>query len=352
MKPVWKFFSSVKLAIALLILIAVASLIGTLIPQGLPPAAYAARYGRLAGVLSAFQLTGLYHSGWYLTLLFFLAANTIVCTLARLPAKWRRAFHPKIETEPSELAAMKNAHRFGKNGPPAEAASRLESVLRSHRYRVLAKPSEKRVSILARKRTSGLFGSDFVHLGLLVIIAGGIVSGLAGFRVQLDLAEGQTAKVPRAPFEIRLDRFETEYYPQGSVKAWKSTLTVIENGAEVRSSLILVNKPLDYKGFSFYQAAYGSTWNNATVEITIKKKSDPAFARAVRPRVGEEAAVDDKDVTRLFIKRFVPDFVIGEGNEVQSRSDEPKNPAALVEGWQGGEKIFSGWLFANFPDFA
>ncbi len=352
MKPVWKFFSSVKLAIVLLILIAVASLVGTLIPQGLPPAAYAARYGRLAGLLSAFQLTGLYHSGWYLTLLFFLAANTIVCTLARLPAKWRRAFHPKIETEPSELAAMKNAHRFGKNGPPAEAASRLESVLRSHRYRVLAKPSEKRVSILARKRTAGLFGSDFVHLGLLVIIAGGIVSGLAGFRVQLDLAEGQTAKVPRAPFEIRLDRFETEYYPQGSVKAWKSTLTVIENGAEVRSSLILVNKPLDYKGFSFYQAAYGSTWNNATVEITIKKKSDAAFARAVRPRVGEEAAVDDKDVTRLFVKRFVPDFVIGEGNEVQSRSDEPKNPAALVEGWQGGEKIFSGWLFANFPDFA
>lgn len=67
--------------------------------------------------------------------------------------------------------------------------------------------------------------------------------------------------------------------------------------------------------------------------------------------VGEKVAVDDKDVSQISVQRFVPDFVIGEGRRVESRSQEPNNPAAQVEGWKGEEKVFSGWIFANYPDF-
>jgi cytochrome c biogenesis protein len=31
---------------------------------------------------------------------------------------------------------------------------------------------------------------------------------------------------------------------------------------------------------------------------------------------------------------------------------EPNNPAAFIEGWEGPEKVFSGWIFAKFPDFS
>ena len=84
MRPVLKFFSSVKLAIALIILITLASVLGTLIPQGRTEAEYAARYGGLAKPLIMFQLTRLYQSGWYLTLLLLFGLNTVVCTLSRL----------------------------------------------------------------------------------------------------------------------------------------------------------------------------------------------------------------------------------------------------------------------------
>jgi cytochrome c biogenesis protein len=329
MRTIWKFFSSVKLAIALLILLAVASVIGTLIPQ----------------------LTGFYHSGWFLVLLFFFAVNTIVCTLARLPAKWHRVFRPEVGTETAGLLALKFKGRFGKNGPAEDVRTKLKTVLKSHRYRIRSQASDKHVCLLARKKMFGHFGSDAVHFGLLVIIAGGIVSGLTGFRTHIDLSEGQTVKVPRSPFEIRLDRFETAFYPQGMVKAWKSTVTVLENGASVLTKPILVNKPLTYKGFSFYQTGYGSDWDNPKLEITVKKKSDPSFARTVQLSVGERAAVDDKDVSQISAKRFVPDFVIGEGRRVETRSQEPNNPAAEVEGWKGAEKVFSGWIFANYPDF-
>ena len=48
---------------------------------------------------------------------------------------------------------------------------------------------------------------------------------------------------------------------------------------------------------------------------------------------------------------FIPDFVIGDQGQITTRSLEPNNPAAFIEGWQGEEKIFSGWIFAKFPDF-
>lgn len=351
MSSIWRFFASVKLAIILLILVAAASVLGTLIPQGLPPAAYAARYGQLAGLLSTLRLTGVYHSGWYLALLLFFAVNTAVCTVVRLPGKWRRAMRPNVEVDPSALQALKARSRFGKNGPAAASLTRLEGLLAARHYRVRSEAREKRSYVLAQKRRFGIFGSDAVHLGLLVIIVGGIVSGLGGTRAQLDLSEGQTAKVPQAAFEVRLDRFETEYYPQGMIKAWKSTVTILEEGAAVLTRTIQVNKPLSYKGFNLYQTSYGSNWDNPKLEITIRKKSDAAFARTARLSVGERVAVDDKDVSQISVTRFVPDFVLGEGNRAESRSEEPNNPAAQVEGWKGGDKVFSGWIFANYPDF-
>jgi cytochrome c biogenesis protein len=297
------------------------------------------------------QLTGVYHSAWYLALLFFFAVNTIVCTLSRLPAKWRRAFGTRVEAEPAGLLAMRVKSRFGKNRPVAEVGARLRDLLAASGYRVQSRLADKRLHLLARKRRFGDFGSDIVHLGLLVIIGGGIVSGLGGFRTRLELSEGQTAAIPRASFAVRLDRFETEFYPQGMVKAWKSTVTVLEGGAAALTRQVLVNRPLSYKGFSLYQTSYGTNLENPKLEITVKKKSDPAFARTVQLNVGERVAVDDKDVSQISVTRFVPDFVLGEGNQAESRSAEPNNPAAQVEGWKGGEKVFSGWVFANYPDF-
>jgi cytochrome c biogenesis protein len=203
---------------------------------------------------------------------------------------------------------------------------------------------------MARKKILGIFGSDVVHLGLLIILAGGIVSGLTSVRKELALKEGETFPVPKSSFELRLDKFTTEYYSDGSVKAWKSAVTVIENANPVLAKTIVVNRPLTYHGYSFYQTSYGWNWDNPAVEIWSKKKNDPSFLKKLKLKVGEQVPLDDKDQTSVSVARFIPDFVLGEGNEPQTRSLQPNNPAAFVEGFRGGEKIFSGWIFANFPD--
>jgi len=349
-KDLIKFFTSIRLAIVLLIILAFASLLGTLIPQQRSLEEYAARYGQLAGLLIRLQLTQLYHSIWYLAILGFFALNIIVCTLTRLSPKWKKAVRPHVRAEAKSLLALKIKDRYKKSAPLSVVKAELEKSLASSRYRLRTEDQDNKVHLLARKKILGIFGSDVVHLGLLIILAGGIVSGLTSVRKELALKEGEVLPVPKASFELRLDKFTTEYYPDGSVKAWKSAVTVIENAKPVLAKTIVVNRPLTYRGYSFYQTSYGWNWDNPAVEIWSKKKSDPTFLKKLKLKVGEKVPLDDKDQTSISVARFIPDFVLGEGNEPQTRSLQPNNPAAFVEGFRGGEKIFFGWIFANFPD--
>ena len=351
MRSAWKFFSSVKLAIVLIILLTLASILGTLVPQGRSAAEYAARYGGLSGLITGLRLTGLYQSPWYLALLLLFAANIVVCTVSRFRPKWRRAFRHVPDADAKTMAPMRASARFRLPPPLAAARDKVAGPLKARHYRLDGSAHDGKAVILARKRRLGWFGSDIAHLGLLVILAGGFTSGLGGRRADLALSEGQTADVPHAAFKVRLDKFETEYYPGGAVKDWKSTVTVVEAGAPVLTRVVEVNEPLTYRGVSFYQQSFGWDWSAARLVLDLRKPGDPAFSRAVALKVGERAAVDDPDVTHVAVRRFVPDFVIGEANRVQSRSDRPNNPAALVEAWKGEERVFAGWIFAKFPDF-
>ncbi len=350
MKFILNYFSSVKLAITLLIIITLASILGTFVPQHRAEAEYAARYGQLAPLLIQLEVTDLYHSWWYMGLLFLFALNTAVCTLTRFGAKFRRAFRPRVEGEAKKLKTLQTQADFRLNGTVEQAARKVESVLKSRHFRTRQTTHEGRVSILAQKRIAGLFGSDIVHVGLLIILAGGIISGFGGFRRMLTIHEGRTIEVPEAGISLRLDKFQTDYYPSGAVKDWKSTLTVIEDGQDVRTQTIEVNHPLSFRGFMFYQSSYGYDWENPRFEILAQKKDDPDFGDQLNLGLGEKTLLGDGQ-TEVEVIDFVPDFIIGENGRVASRSNQPNNPAVLIEGRQQGERLFSAWVFSKFPDF-
>jgi cytochrome c biogenesis protein len=351
MKRFIKFFTSIKLAIVLLIILVIISILGTFIPQGRSLEEYVARYGRLSGLFIRLELTGLYHSVWYFGLLGLFALNIIICTLTRLTPKLRRALKPHLTADPKSLSTLKTNARFKRSAPLADVQSELTKLLAAAHYKVKAAAQPSRISILARKRIGGIFGSDVVHIGLLIILAGGIVSGVGSIRDSLSLNVGDVKPVPKAEFEVRLDKFTTEYYPDGSVKAWKSDLTVLEQKKPVLTRTISVNHPLTYKGYSFYQTSYGWNWDSPAVEIWAKCKNDPTFLKKMKLKVGERVLLEDKAQTTIAVQKFLPDFVLGEANQPENRSLQPNNPAALIEGFRGAEKVFSGWIFSNFPDF-
>jgi len=263
----------------------------------------------------------------------------------------KRALRPRLELEAKEVGVLKVKDKLNKNLTLAEAREGLKRELSSRHYRLREREKENRVFLLARKKTLGLFGADVVHLGLLIILAGGITSGLAGFKEYLTFSQGKVLDVSKADFKLRLDKFETEYYANGSVRDWKSTLTVIEKEKPVLSKVVEVNHPLSYKGFVFYQSSYGWDWTNTWLEVLVKKNSDPSFLKKIEAKVGESVRLEGENI-QIALLQFIPDFVINEKNEITSRSSQPDNPAAFIEGWQDNKKIFSGWIFSRFPDFS
>jgi cytochrome c biogenesis protein len=351
MKALLDFFTSVRVAITLLIILICASIIGTLIPQGRPAQEYLVRYGQLSMLFQRLQFTQLYHSFWFIALLALFALNIAICTLMRLFPKFRRAFNPRIEAEPKNILSLKIKDKFRLALPPAEARKEIKQELSRRHYRLKEAAADKRQSFAARKRVLGWFGSDVVHLGLLVILAGGIVSGFTGIRKDLTFVEGQTLPIPEAGFSVQLDRFITEYYPNGSVKDWKSLLTIIQGDKPLYQKTIEVNHPLNHRGYVFYQSGYGWDWEHPSLEIWVKKKDDPGYLKKVWLRVGEKTTLEGEDF-ELKVLQFIPDFVLDEKNQPATRSLEPNNPAAYVEGWRAAEEIFSGWVFAKFPDFS
>jgi len=350
MKSFLDFFSSVKVGIFLLIFITIASILGTLIPQHRSPAEYMEKYGDISNVLIRLEFTKLYQSWWFISLLFLFAVNILVCTLTRLSPKLKKAFQPKLETKKQRLLSLKTNTSFKKNQDLKKTKAVVLSILSSKHYTLKEEQNGNTVFLQAQKRRLGLFGSDVVHLGLLIIIIGGIISGLGGFQANLNISEGETIPIPQADFKLRLDKFVTEYHPNGSVRDWKSTLTVLENSTDVLSKTIEVNHPLSYKGFMFYQGYYGWDWTNPTLEIWAKKSKDPSFLKKLEMGVGEKVQVGEESI-EIAVLDFVPDFIIGEDNKISTRSLNPNNPAAYIEGWKEGKKVFSSWIFAKFPDF-
>ncbi len=344
-----RLFASVKAAIVLIIIITIASIVGTLIPQGRSPEEYLLRYGQLAPLFQRLQLTKLYSSFWYLALLFLFSLNLIICTLLRLKPKIKRVFRPHLDFKPSELMALKNSQKIIFSVPMEKVYGQLRSILHSYHYQIKEKKGESSLTLLGRKKMSGYFGADVVHLAILLILIGGLTSGLFSFRMDLALHKGEMATIPHSDFAVRLDAFTTEYYPNGQVKDWKSTLTVVEEEKEVLSKTVEVNHPLKYKKYLFYQSAYGWDWDKADLEIVIRSAEAQGQDKIISVKNGEKVTCDPN--LEIHVHRFLPDFVLDENKRPFSRSNEPNNPAAFVEVTREGERIFSGWLFARFPDF-
>src|SRR3990170_587754 len=87
----WSLFTSVKLTLGLLIVLAVVSIFGTVIPQqeGAMELAEHLSPG-LVNILISLQLFDMYHSLWFRLIIGTLALNLIICSLDRFPAAWKR----------------------------------------------------------------------------------------------------------------------------------------------------------------------------------------------------------------------------------------------------------------------
>ncbi len=191
----WRFLSSLKLTIPLLLGLALVSIVGTLKP------AESARYELF------------YQSLWFRLLLGLLAVNLAGCTVRTLRRQWGWIDGLFDALVPERLVLSTQAQTL----PAGAALPELAGRLARHGYRVEARQE----SLLAHRGRCGRWGSTVVHLSLLLIMLGALFGG-AGFVGTKQLYVGHSTEnyfdwdsmqdLPLG-FEFRLDHFEPLYYP-------------------------------------------------------------------------------------------------------------------------------------------
>jgi len=286
----YDFFRSLKLTITLLILLASLSIIGTLITQNATRAEYLQRYGiRLYEVLNFFNLFDMYHSWWFSAILLLLVINLITCSVQRLPGIFSQISHGSGELEDRMLNAIPYVEKIQVPNPTNREENIQSSLKRWFRNwgRI---ETERTVTLFSEKGKFSRLGVPITHLSILIILTGGIVGSVYGFKGHVEILKGETVdriflgardeEIPKPlDFSVRCDDFKVTYYdPPGKekhVKEYTSFLTILKNGKEVLKKAVQVNHPLHYKGLAFYQANYG-TIHDFTLGVQWRNKKEKA----------------------------------------------------------------------------
>jgi ResB-like family len=113
-----------------------------------------------------------------------------------------------------------------------------------------------RVAARLRAGAKPRFGPDLIHLGLLVLICGGLLSALGRQEKLLSMAAGDQAQIDPSR-TLRVLSLGVQRYADGSPREWVSTVAVLRNGSpEIAPFPIRVNAPLRLRGVSIYQATW------------------------------------------------------------------------------------------------
>ncbi|UBF25187.1 cytochrome c biogenesis protein [Kovacikia minuta CCNUW1] len=275
------FLADLRLAIVLLLLIAIFSMSGTVIEQGQAVEFYQANYPEhpaLFGFLTwklllTLGLDHVYRTWWFLALLILFGSSLTACTFKRqLPAlRWfSRTWN--FYTQPRQFQKFALSAEFSQGN-----LDEVVPLLEGRRYKIFRQDD----SLYAHKGIAGRIGPIVVHASMLLILLGAIWGALTGFTAQEMIPSGRTFQItnitdagplaePQIPkdWAVKVNRFWIDYTPAGAIDQFYSDLSVLDrDGKEVQHKTIHVNEPLRHRGVTLYQA----DWGIAAVRVHINQ---------------------------------------------------------------------------------
>lgn len=313
----WRQLTSMKVALLLLLLLAVAAIPGSIFPQRAADpngvAEYKANNPELFKVLDAFpiQLFDVYSSVWFSAIYILLFISLIGCVLPRVAAHWR-ALRNQPPRTPARLQRMVGYSAVELNNPSAsvsdaeqlaeQAIVEAQTLLKGLRYRTAIYRTNDSISVSGERGYLRETGNLLFHIALIgVLFAVGIGGGFS-YQGQKVLVEGDSmvnalidydsfnpgrffddASLP--PFGMRFDSFEATYVSpdDGNLAAlgkaidYTANVTVLGTDGTQRAETIKVNHPLRLYGAQVYLLA-----NGYAPQLTVRNaQGEVVFSEAV-----------------------------------------------------------------------
>lgn len=292
-----------RFAISLLSILAVASIVGTVLKQAEPYNNYVIQFGPYwFQVFEKLGLYDVYHAGWFLVILTFLVASVSVCIWRNAPNFTREMKSFREQVSEQSLAAFKHKHEAVTAHTPEAFATQAEAYLSGQGYEVKRVPREDGLLLAAKAGKWNRMGYFLAHAAIVLICIGGLMDGNLVFKAQqlLGMKKIETRDIPQSqvpaisrltpdnpsfrgsvqipegssadvaflnvadgylvqdlPFTVALKQFRIEHYSTGQPKSFESDLELFDrSGKKIREATIAVNHPLIHDGIAIYQASF------------------------------------------------------------------------------------------------
>jgi cytochrome c biogenesis protein len=265
----------------------------------------------------------MYHSWWFITLLYVFSLNLISCSVKRLPHVFKFISDPMLVLGESMRNSSSQKKEITFTGSAENAKGILSAFLGKEFSTPVITEHNGEYHLFSQKSAWSRLGVYVVHSSILVIFVGAIIGSLFGFKGFTNIVEGSRVssiagrngeQIPLG-FEVFCENFNLTLYNTGAPKEFRSTLTVLENGKPVpgySKVKVIVNDPLTYKGITFYQSSYGQASESSEHSFSMKSRSGGV---ADKFSIREGAAITLKDGTlfRLLestqeVRQFMPGF--------------------------------------------
>ncbi len=356
----WRQLTSMRTALILLMLLGVAAIPGSLIPQRTQdPMAVTAYFKCSPGVakwLDQLSLFDVYGSPWFSAIYILLFISLIGCVLPRTVEHFHaaRALPPAT---PKNLNRMEFYNSWPAIGGELDAA---RTWFAKNHFRVI----EKDGSISAEKGYSRETGNLFFHLALILILLGISLSSLFGMRGEAilnvgerfvntptsydSLAYGKLFKDGKLPnFIIKVDKFDAQYNVETNApEDYTLNITLYQGDlTKGEKRVIKVNSPLTIGNTKIYLQA-----NGYSPVVTVRDSKGNVGLQGPIPFLPQDGnlrsigaiKVPDADPQVGFVGSFVPTYARSEGNGAISVFPQALDPRLLLSAWSGDLGLDSG----------
>lgn len=401
----WDAFASVKMAIVLFFLISFTSIAGTILEQNgsrennikvLSDLFGPGLAEKLYPICEGMGLINMYDSWWFLSLLVAFGMNLLVCSIDRFPPVWKAVSEPMKPLNETQFKGFPIVREFHVKGGAEAAKVQAMKLFEMLGFKNPEFAEEPLPQHFAQKHRYARLGVYVTHLSIVVIMVGAMVGVLAGFKGQLNLQEGRTSFmafkfVPMTAaesnefdviastveqkrgdmaaaaaslkvtednlrsrmrhlgieplgFGIKCNDFNVYFYGQSDMpKEFTSHLSVFDAGREVMNKWIEVNKPLQYKGFMFYQSSYGIRGDSTDYTYRFKLAGSD-----FEVGLNEEFPVASMNAKAKVVD-FSPALSFDQNGTPFTYTEMMNNPAVKVELNEAGS-VYTRWVAKRYPE--
>lgn len=373
---IWNFFSSVKVAIYLIIITLIGAMFGTIFEQESnfinfdPSTFYKNKYGTIGEIYYRLGLSHTYESWWFILLLVMIGASLVICSLDRVLPLYKALSKQKVRKHLEFLTRQKVVYQGEISEEGTEWVQRAVQPLRKKHYRVYTDGS----ALLAEKQRFSRWGPYIIHIGLIVFLLAVLFRGLPGLHLDKHywFPEGEITRIPETNLYLKNEKFTVEYYSEDEMsedfkargkvvpKLFETQAVLYECTAdcddpskepqlrEVDRHAIRVNDPLSYKGLQAYQFDFDLTPKLRSVQpALIDVKTGESYGKFKLDMRNPQREVEIGPY-RLTLQNKYMDFSLNDEGQPVSISGEPNAPAFLFL-IQGPDLPDKGAQYIYFP---